>query len=40
MDNLATGAPFGILPPNAPPVERMPRVADFHFLPDMGRMTA
>jgi hypothetical protein len=40
MNDLAAGAPLTILPPNAAPIERMPSVANFNFLPDMGRMTA
>ena len=30
---------LAVLPPDAPPVQRMPAVVDDSFLPDMGRMT-
>jgi hypothetical protein len=39
VDNLTAAAALRILAPNAPSVERMPAVADFNFLPEMGRMT-
>ena len=36
----ATGeAILAVLPPDAPPVQRMPAVVDHDLLPDMGRMT-
>ena len=36
----ATGeAILAVLPPDAPPVQRMPGVANDSLLPDMGRMT-
>ena len=36
----ATGeAILAVLPPDAPPVQRMPAVIDDGLLPDMGRMT-
>ena len=38
--DLTADAPLSILPPNAAPIERVPPVANFNFLPDMGRMTA
>jgi hypothetical protein len=40
MNDLTADAPLSILPPNAAPIERVPPVANFNFLPDMGRMTA
>jgi hypothetical protein len=40
VNELAVGAPLDILMPNAPPIERVPSVTNFNFLPDMGRMTA
>lgn len=39
VDNLAAGAPLGILTSNPAPIQRMPAVLDLNFLPDMGRMT-
>jgi len=36
----ATGeAILAVVPPDAPPVQRMPAVVNDSFLPDMGRMT-
>ncbi len=36
----ATGATIlAVLPPDGPPVQRMPAVVDDDLLPDMGRMT-
>ncbi|MGJ7555058.1 hypothetical protein ACSFBI_13735, partial [Variovorax sp. RB3P1] len=35
----AVGALLAVLPPDATPVEGMPAIEDFNFLPDMGRMT-
>jgi hypothetical protein len=40
VDDLAAGAPLRILAANPSPIERVPAVTNFNFLPDMGRMTA
>ena len=40
VNDITAGPPLGILAPNAAPIERVPAVMDFDFLPDMGRMTA
>jgi len=40
MNDLTADAPLSILPTNAAPIERVPPVANFNVLPDMGRMTA
>jgi hypothetical protein len=40
VNDLAAGAPLNILPAKTTPVECVPPIADFDFLPDMGRMTA
>ena len=40
VNDLAASAPLTILTPNTPPMQRMPPVTNFDFLPDMGRMTA
>jgi hypothetical protein len=40
MNDLAAGAPLRVLAANASPIERVPSVTNFNFLPDMGRMTA
>ena len=40
VSNLAAGTPLHRLAPNAPPIEGVPTVTNFDFLPDMGRMTA
>ena len=40
VNDLAAGAPLNILAPNPPPIEGVPPVTNFNFLPDMGRMTA
>lgn len=39
VNDLAVGALLAVLPPDATPVEGMPAIEDFNFLPDMGRMT-
>ena len=39
VNDLAVGALLAVLPPDATPVERVPAIEDFDFLPDMGRMT-
>jgi hypothetical protein len=33
------GTILAVVPPDAPPVQRMPAVVDHDLLPDMGRMT-
>jgi hypothetical protein len=40
VNDLAAGAPLGVLAAQAPPIECVPAVTNFDFLPDMGRMTA
>lgn len=40
VDELTGGPALAVLAPYAPSVQRMPRVEDLDFLPDMGRMTA
>ena len=40
VNDLAAGAPLGVLAAQAPPIECVPAVTHFGFLPDMGRMTA
>jgi hypothetical protein len=39
VDNLAASTPLRILPPKPTPIEGVPPVVNFYFLPDMGRMT-
>jgi hypothetical protein len=39
VNNLATGALFDILAPNATTIECVPAILDLDLLPDMGRMT-
>jgi len=38
MDDRTGGAPLAVPRKNALPIERMPRVVNHDFLPDMGRM--
>jgi hypothetical protein len=38
VNNLATGAMFDILAPNATTIECVPAILDLDHLPDMGRM--
>jgi len=40
VSDLTADSPLDILAPNSTPIERVPSVVDFNFLPDMGRMTA
>ena len=40
MNELAAMAPLHVLASETSPVQRMPPVTNFDFLPDMGRMTA
>ena len=40
MNDAAAGALLAVMRSNSSPVERMPAVVNFNFLPDMGRMTA
>jgi hypothetical protein len=40
VNDLTASAPLDVLVPNATPIQRMPAIGDFDFLPDMGRMTA
>ena len=40
MNNFTDRAPLDILSSNPAPIQRVPAVMDFYFLPDMGRMTA
>jgi hypothetical protein len=39
MDDLAAGPPLAVVPPQPPPVQRVPAVVDDDLMPDMGRMT-
>ncbi len=39
VNDLAVGALLAVVPPDATPIEWMPAIEDFNFLPDMGRMT-
>jgi hypothetical protein len=39
MGDLAAGPPLAVVPPQPPPVQRMPAVVDDDLRPDMGRMT-
>jgi hypothetical protein len=39
MKDVAAGAPLNVLTANATPIQRVPPVMNFNFLPDMGRMT-
>jgi hypothetical protein len=39
MDDLAGVTPFRDLQSNSPPMQSVPAVTNFNFLPDMGRMT-
>ena len=39
VNDLAVGSLLTVLAPDATPVQRMPTIEDFDFLPDMGRMT-
>jgi hypothetical protein len=38
VNQVASGALLAVMPTNAAAKQRMPRVADFDFPPDMGRM--
>ena len=38
VNDLTVGAPLDVLAANATPIERVPSVMNFNFLPDMGRM--
>jgi hypothetical protein len=40
VNDLAARTALPILAANTPPIEGVPAVTDFYFLPDMGRMTA
>ena len=39
VNYLAVGTLLAVLAPYATPIQRMPAIEDFDFLPDMGRMT-
>lgn len=39
VNNITCRSLFAVLPSKTTPIERMPAVEDFDFLPDMGRMT-
>ncbi len=39
VNDLTVGALLAVVPPDATPIEWMPAIEDFNFLPDMGRMT-
>lgn len=38
MQNAPTSTLFAVLRSKTPAIERMPAIANFNFLPDMGRM--
>jgi hypothetical protein len=38
VNNLPGGALFAVVSPDVAPIERVPPVMNFNFLPDMGRM--
>ena len=40
VNDITAGPPLGILAPHTAPIECVPAVTNFDFLPDMGRMTA
>ncbi len=40
VDDTAASALLAVVSPDTLAVERMPRVVNFNFPPDMGRMTA
>jgi hypothetical protein len=40
VGDLTADSPLDVLAANPTPIERVPPVVDFNFLPDMGRMTA
>ncbi|WP_068685356.1 hypothetical protein [Variovorax sp. WDL1] len=39
VNYLTVGSLLAVLPSHSAPVQRMPAIEDFDFLPDMGRMT-
>jgi hypothetical protein len=39
VNNVTADPPLGILAPHAAPIECVPSITNFDFLPDMGRMT-
>ncbi len=39
VNDFAVGALLAVLAPQASPIQRVPAIEDFNFLPDMGRMT-
>ncbi|MGB8436912.1 MAG: hypothetical protein WCE38_21920, partial [Burkholderiales bacterium] len=40
VNDITAGPPLGILAPYTAPIECVPAVKHFDFLPDMGRITA
>jgi hypothetical protein len=40
MDNASAGALLTVVGSNTPSEKRMPRIVNYNFSPDMGRMTA
>jgi hypothetical protein len=40
MDDTSTGALLTVVCSNTPPEKWMPRIVNYNFSPDMGRMTA
>lgn len=40
VDDASAGALLAIVGSNTPTVKRMPRIVNYNFSPDMGRMTA
>lgn len=40
VDDASTGALLTVMGSNRPSKKRVPRIVDYNFSPDMGRMTA
>ncbi len=40
VDDAPAGALLAVVGPNTPAIKGMPRIVDYNFSPDMGRMTA
>jgi hypothetical protein len=40
VDDAPAGALLAVVGSNTPAVKRMPRIVNYNFSPDMGRMTA
>ena len=39
VDDITAGSSLAVLLPKPAPIQRVPAIEDFDFLPDMGRMT-